>query len=97
MKSAKYIVIVNREIAEEKMIIFPHNIKHSDMAKAMEVLGYDYVVSAGFIDDYLQCYGESASLMMKRSRKKVDTDLLRKTLDIDDKELLFSDYTWKRG
>lgn len=82
----KYIVLGYEDVALEKMIVFPHNIRHDTMAKAMRFLLYDHIVSAGFIDEFLQCFGESNSLMIK-SRKQVDTDLFKEMMDIEEKEL----------
>lgn len=92
----KYIVIGYKDssglfnVGLEKMIVFPFNIKHSEMAKAMRLFRYDAIVSAGFIDEFLQCFGESSSLMIG-SRKEVDTNLLRNMLDIEEKELTFKE------
>ena len=84
----KYIVMSNC-IKDEKIFIFSGTINHSDMVKAMKRLRFDEVISAGFVDEFMQCYGESATLH-KKSRD-IDTILLKSMLSIGDKEIKFMD------
>jgi hypothetical protein len=86
--NAKYIVVANL-FSGEKIIIFPSEIDHIQMTNAMGMgqLRYDQVVSAGRIDDFMQCYGESITLNLK-SRDE-DTVILKKMLNIEDKKLVF--------
>lgn len=46
------------------------------------------IVSAGFVDEFCQCYGESMSLRI-RSRD-IDTILLKAMLDLSDKKIDFA-------
>jgi len=82
----KYICTVNDE-EDEEIFIFPKDVDHDAM---MEVVNYlknqtwgnwrrvrRHVVSAGFVDKDLNCYGESVSLDVK-SRGDEDTELLKK-------------------
>ena len=85
---SKYIVVSDINGYLEKMIIFPDVIKHKDIAKAMERIRYPNLVSAGFISELLQCYGSSTSTQAF-SRGEVDTKLLHKQLQIEDKEIKF--------
>jgi hypothetical protein len=79
---AKYIVIDEDNGAGEIMIVFPNNILHSDMVERLKV-EKRHIVSAGVAvvdeDVGLSCYGESTTLM-RQSRRKIDTALLRLTL-----------------
>jgi len=88
MNNTKYIVVNNDSILTEHMIIFPAMISHEAMALAMKLMLLPNVISAGFIDEFMQCYGESFTLK-KQSRKDIDTLLLKTMLEIDDKALFF--------
>jgi len=48
------------------------------------------VVSAGFIDEFMECYGESISVNRK-SRKDIDTLMLQTMLSIDDKKIEYDE------
>jgi hypothetical protein len=89
MNISKYIVIATDDGNEitEKMIVFPSSMKHKTIAKAM-VKGRFIIISAGFIDEFLKCYGESMTVN-KKSRGEYDTLMLHNMLNIDDKELKF--------
>ena len=88
----KYIVMSNC-IMDEKIFIFSGTINHSDMVKVMKLgaaarlMAFDEVISAGFIDEFMQCYGESTTLNLKS--REIDTILLKSMLNIDDKKLIF--------
>lgn len=86
MTGSKYIVLSN-SIHDEKMIIFSATINHDQMFQAMKRLRFDKVVSAGWIDEFMQCYGESMTLRTKS--RDIDTLLLKTMLSIDDKEITF--------
>ena len=86
----KYIaVVVKNEMAMPLIIIFPSQIKHDTMAYFMKKVGYRKVVSAGMVDEFLQCYGESTSLRCKS--KAEDTEYLRIQLGINNKRLTFKE------
>ena len=87
MTGTKYIVVKNASEVE-KIIVFPSEIDHIHMAKAMERLRYPTVVSAGFIDEFMQCYGESMTL--RKQSRDIDTLVLKTMLSIDDKKLQFT-------
>lgn len=89
-RNSKYIVVADDDGYIEKMIIFPESMKHKTMAKAMSRARFPKVVSAGFINEFLECYGESLSTNA-RSRNEVDTKMLHKMLEIEDKKLKFKD------
>ena len=84
----KYIVCSNG--FTEQMIIFPPTIKHETMAQVMKRARYHECVSAGFIDEFLKCYGESMTVNRK-SRGELDTLMLHTMMEIDDKKLVFKD------
>ena len=88
MKFTKYIVVSDVDGNIERMIIFPSSMKHSTMAKAMKRQRLPNVISAGFIDEFMKCYGESLTVRSK-SRGQKDTDMLHKELGINDKKLVF--------
>jgi len=88
MTGTKYIV-VSSDFSGEQLIMFPSVIKHDKMAKAMKRLRYPNVISAGFIDEFMQCYGESTSLRLKS--RDIDTILLKSMLSIDDKKIIMED------
>jgi hypothetical protein len=85
MTGTKYIVVSNDNV--EQMIVFPASINHIDMAKAMKRMRFHNVVSAGFIDEFMQCYGESTTLRTKA--RDIDTLMLKTMLSIDDKDFVF--------
>ncbi len=62
----KYIVFQGRE---EYIIVFPPMVSHSEVASGLTVL------SAGFINEDLICYGDSTTL--KVSSRVEDTQLFR--------------------
>ena len=88
MTGTKYIVVAND--FDEKMIMFPATINHDQMSKAMERLRFPKVVSAGFIDEFMQCYGESTTLRIKS--RDIDTTILKSMLSIDDKDIKFTGF-----
>lgn len=89
MGEAKYIVVTdNPDHGIERFIMFDAGINHKDMAKAMERLRYPHVISAGFIDEFMNCYGESMTLHI-RSRGKKDTYRLHSMLELHDKKIDF--------
>ena len=90
MTGTKYIVVAN-DNHYEQMILFPSNLRHDQMARAMKRLRYPHIVSAGFVDDYMQCYGESTSVR-RCSRGDTDTIMLKAMLSIDDKDIRDSDW-----
>jgi hypothetical protein len=81
----KYISVAIDKLAVPIIMMFPGHITHIEMAKAMRLTGFPTVLSAGFIDEFLQCYGESSSLRI--SSKEGDTKLLHSQLSIDDKKI----------
>ncbi len=85
MTNNKYIAVAQRETSIPIIIMFPGQITHFEMAKAMEGLRLPHVISAGCVDEFLQCYGESYTLRIK-SRPE-DTDILHRQLDINDKKI----------
>jgi hypothetical protein len=87
--NAKYVVVSYRENAYlEKIFPFDNSIQHSAMFEILKSAGFDSVVSAGFIDEFMQCYGSSTSLRAN-SRPAEDTKLLKSMFSIDDKEIIF--------
>lgn len=90
---AKYVVLTNDENGHgmEQIFVFPSNINHVDFAKAMNRCArLPFVVSAGFVNEFMKCYGSSQTLHAS-SRPEEDTFLLKSMLSIDDKELKFKD------
>lgn len=87
MDASKYIAVAQDEHSMPIFILFPQNINHDTMARAMIRARYPEVISAGFVDEFLQCYGESTTLRIKS--KPEDTDLLHQQLSIDDKRIKF--------
>ena len=85
MTGTKYIVVTNHLMSDEQMILFPSTINHSGMAKCMLSLRYPKVVAAGFVDEFMQCYGESMTLRIKS--RDIDTIMLHAMLSIDDKKI----------
>lgn len=85
----KYISVSIDKNSMPIIIVFPVNINHRDMAFAMRKIGYRHCESAGFVDEFLQCYGESTTLRLKS--KPEDTRILRTQLNIEDKKLEFDD------
>ena len=85
MTNTKYIAVAIREHAIPVIILFPAVINHVDMAKAMKDIGYKVWKSAGFVDEFMQCYGESQGLGLKS--KSTDTDRLHTQLEIADKKI----------
>ncbi len=67
----KYIVYYEGKI--ETFVIFPCLIKHVDMAPHA---GIGTIISAGFVNNWFECYGESIGLG-KKSRIEKDTALIR--------------------
>ena len=88
MTGTKYVVVAND--FDEKLIMFPATINHDEMAKAMERLRFPKILSAGFIDEFMQCYGESTTLRLKS--RDIDTTILKSMLSIDDKDIRFKYY-----
>ena len=81
-KSCKYIVVADADGISEKMIMFDGSLMHETVAKAMARARYPKVVSAGFVDAYMNCFGESMSVG-KRSRDDIDSLMIRAMLDLD--------------
>ncbi len=67
----KYIVYYEGTV--ETFVIFPYLIKHINMASH---IGFGSIISAGFVNDWFDCYGESIGLG-KKSRVEADTALIR--------------------
>jgi hypothetical protein len=66
MNGAKYIVVTdNPDRGIERFVMFDAGINHNDMAKAMERLRYPHVLAAGFVNEFMGCYGESMTLRLK--------------------------------
>ncbi len=61
-------------LGNETFLIFPYFIKHDTIGFH---IGYDKIISAGFVNDWFECYGKSIGLN-KKSRVEKDTALLRK-------------------
>lgn len=84
----KYIV-TKKEDGTEEIFMFSRNVPHDCMAETLydvrnQMRGnWQYIcrepVSAGFVSEKMECYGESETLKLK-SRKQ-DTQLLRKQLE----------------
>jgi hypothetical protein len=81
----KYISVAIREHDIPIIMVFPPIINHVDMASAMKRLRYPVVRSAGFVDEFMQCYGESQGLRLKS--KDGDTELLHRQLNLSDKQI----------
>ena len=79
--NAKYIVVAMGY--SEYIFPFSPSISHKDM---FNMVGGE-IVSAGFIDEFMQCYGSSASLNIS-SREK-DTILLKVLFQLQDKKIDF--------
>ena len=89
MNSTKYIIVTdNPDHGIERFIMFDAGINHNDMAKAMERLRFPHVLAAGFVNEFMDCYGESMTLRLK-SRGEEDTYRLHAMTDLDDKEVIF--------
>lgn len=86
---SKYIVVSDVKGYFERMIVFPQEIVHKKMAEAMSKLDFPVVVSAGMIDEFMKCHGESTTLGV--NSRKQDTEMLHKMMGIDDKKLEFID------
>ena len=83
--TTKYIVVSNADGHTEKMIIFPSSIKHETMFGMFKESLWPKIVSAGFISEFMECYGESMSV--NRKSRDLDTLMLQIMLSIDDKEI----------
>ena len=78
--NGKYIVV--KDTYGENTYIFPAIVNHSAMARNVG----GEIISAGFINYRLECYGESVTLKVK-AREKEDTELVRRKLfGFDDRE-----------
>lgn len=90
MKNCKYVVLSDdKKYGTEKIFIFDASINHKDFARGMiRGVRMPIVVSAGFISEFLTCYGESITLSV-RSRPDMDTLLLHSMLEFEDKEIKF--------
>jgi hypothetical protein len=94
--NTKYIVVGNQLSGDEhhgsliNVRIFPFHssIKHKSMFEVIKRLRFNVLVSAGFIDEFMNCYGSSESLRAS-SRPNEDTELLHRMFDIRDKELKY--------
>ena len=95
-ENAKYIVVGNQmgpdgyDNSLLNIIIFPFHasISHEVMFKVIKRARFNTLVSAGFIDEFIQCYGSSTSLRAS-SRPNEDTKLLHKMFNIQDKEVKY--------
>ena len=88
MINTKYIVLEDDFVKSPSIIVFPSNISHKNMSDALKRIRFNKVISAGFIDEFMKCYGESQTLNLK-SRFEEDTLLLHTMLEISDKTLSF--------
>jgi len=91
MNDSKYVVVSNKPMNKggiEKLVVFDASLNHIDMAKAMGRLGYSFIISAGFIDEFMNCFGSSMTCRCS-TRGDIDTIMLHEMLNIDDKELKF--------
>lgn len=78
--NVKYIV-VDYGYHELQMFPFSPTITHKDM----HIMVGGEVVSAGFIDEFMQCYGSSSSLNV--SSDPNDTKMLKRMFSIEDKKI----------
>ena len=84
---AKYIVVANEiDLRNERIFSFHPTITHKEMFQSVKRLRFDTLISAGFIDEFMQCFGESMTLNIK-ARPDEDTRLLKKMFQIDDKHI----------
>jgi len=83
----KYIVVKN-PLNDFHMIIFPPLINHWDMFQTINSKFSYEIISGGYIDEFLNCYGSSMTLRIK-SRPEEDTEILHQMLNIKDKEIKF--------
>lgn len=81
-ENMKYIC-VSGEGDKEYIYVFPRFVHHdameeviSHMSYAMDSCHYEKLISAGFVNSNLECFGESETLGIP-SRKDKDTNLLR--------------------
>jgi hypothetical protein len=94
--NTKYIVVGNQMSGDGQwgsvinITIFPFHptISHEAMFKIIKRARFSVLVSAGFIDEFMQCYGSSSSLRIG-SRPEEDTKLLQKMFQIQDKKLTY--------
>jgi len=84
----KYIVAANNYLPNGRIFVFHPAIDHRIMYNHIRELGYGEVVSAGFVDEFMQCYGRSMSLSTL-SRPNRDTELLKKFFNIQDKDIKY--------
>ena len=75
----KYLVY-NTPAMDCNIIIFP---EYGDHARMVNTLGLQLedIISAGFVNSNLECYGASASLNME-SREEEDTVLLKQHMEL---------------
>ena len=71
MSNCKYVGFSSAEV-DRWVVIFPTFLKHSLMADAICKKFNATVVSAGFVDEFGQCYGSSSSLH-KSANEGLDT------------------------
>jgi len=90
IKDMKYIVVKNELENVEYIFPFPRNIDHDKMFKAMRRLRFDTIISAGFINEFMECYGRSQTLRVSY-REGSDTQLLKESFQINDKKFTFRD------
>lgn len=88
--ASKYIVIADPN-GNENIIVFPATMVHSDVAMCLEKSKQACfeTVSAGFVDEFMSCYGESSSMRLK-SRPE-DTLLLKSSLGINHMEIRYKE------
>lgn len=88
---AKYIVVSTKPMNEngiEKLVVFDASLNHIDMAKAMSRLRYPFIISAGFINEFMECHGSSMTCRCS-ARGDIDTIMLHAMLNIDDKVVMY--------
>ena len=76
MHDMKYVVFAN-PVGKETITIFPSIVMHVEMADLVKGVSKRLKpISAGFINERGECYGESISLGGLESREQEDTDIL---------------------
>jgi len=88
--TCKYIVVKDSHVMKEDIFTFHPTITHISMYRAIRELGYDEIVSAGFVGEFMECYGSSSTLRVS-SRPEKDTKMLHRLFEIDDKEIKFKE------
>jgi hypothetical protein len=80
MRWAKYIVLGNG-VSSERMIIFPQEVSHKEMAALFENDDFWTVVRGGKVslEDRIACFGEAFSLRLRSDPEK-DTALFQQMM-----------------